>query len=172
MLFHGHKPKRNRNKRATGAKVEAQDGAPPPHQLRQVLATPRLSSSQAASQPANVSNHSFAYSPQVLDSPISHPIPSSLTTNINPDSHLPRSLGNFQLFVPPQKAWPTAIYQERRDNPSPDSSIERIPRRLQETSDYLDSKSTICDLISTKFDAIITSIDSEIFSGDEQDLGQ
>lgn len=38
-------------------------------------------------------------------------------------------------------------------------------------SDYPTQDAAICDLISSKFDAVITSIDGEIFSGDEKELG-
>ena len=37
--------------------------------------------------------------------------------------------------------------------------------------DLLNHKTPICDLISSKFNAVITSIDGEIFSGDEKELG-
>ena len=37
--------------------------------------------------------------------------------------------------------------------------------------ELLNHKTPICDLISSKFNAVITSIDGEIFSGDEKELG-
>ena len=38
-------------------------------------------------------------------------------------------------------------------------------------SDLLSRGTAVCDLISSKFDAVITSIDGEVFSGDERELG-
>lgn len=39
-------------------------------------------------------------------------------------------------------------------------------------SDHLNRGPAICDLISSKFDAVITSIDGEVFSGDERELSE
>ena len=40
------------------------------------------------------------------------------------------------------------------------------------STDYLNRGAALCDLISSKFDSILTSIDGEKFSGDERELGE
>ncbi len=42
----------------------------------------------------------------------------------------------------------------------------------QKTADYLNQGAALCDLIASKLNAVITSIDSELFSGEERDLGE
>ena len=43
---------------------------------------------------------------------------------------------------------------------------------LPKVPDALHHRISLCDLISSKLDAVITSIDGEVFSGDERELGQ
>ena len=41
----------------------------------------------------------------------------------------------------------------------------------QKTSAYFKEGAALCDLIASKLDAIVTSIDGDLFSGEEKDLG-
>ena len=41
----------------------------------------------------------------------------------------------------------------------------------QKTNAYLNQGAVLCDLIASKLDAIVTSIDGDLFSGEESDLG-
>ena len=51
------------------------------------------------------------------------------------------------------------------------NTIDDINGWHQRGTDFLAHKTPVCDLISSKFNAVITSIDGEIFSGDEKELG-
>lgn len=51
------------------------------------------------------------------------------------------------------------------------SSRQPLNQFRQDTTNALNPDPALCDLISSKFDAIITSIDGESFSGDERELG-
>ena len=51
------------------------------------------------------------------------------------------------------------------------SSRQPLSQFRQDTTNALNPDSALSDLISSKFDAIITSIDGESFSGDERELG-
>ena len=79
--------------------------------------------------------------------------------------------------LPPDRAWVQAFTGK-----SCTDLREIVTRPIQNTIDdindlqhkgveLLNHKTPICDLISSKFNAVITSIDGEIFSGDEKELG-
>ena len=42
----------------------------------------------------------------------------------------------------------------------------------QKTSACLNQGAALCDLITSKLDAIVTSIDGDLFSGEEKDMGR
>lgn len=60
---------------------------------------------------------------------------------------------------------PTSLIQEAN---ATGAVLEPWQQRATEASNQPPS---LCDLIASKFDAVITSIDSESFSGDERELG-
>jgi hypothetical protein len=45
-----------------------------------------------------------------------------------------------------------------------------LPRWHQQGTQYLNQGAALCDLISSKFNSVVTSIDAEKFSGDEREL--
>ena len=77
---------------------------------------------------------------------------------------------------PPQR--PPAI--EPRAQSSPDlwgtfdnalqTATTEVVRQQQSPPGFVNDGPALCDLISSKFNAVITSIDGETFSGDEQEL--
>ena len=96
------------------------------------------------------------------------PSPSHIpTVNITPSP--------AQLLPVPDYNQTLTIISPCADNapnshPLPGAMDDLSPWQRRGT-DHPTRDAAICNLISSKFDAVITSIDGEIFSGDEKELG-
>lgn len=74
----------------------------------------------------------------------------------------------------PPRGKPAKIEQGRVPIQAPASSLQAKSRsnvRWQDESTETSAQGALCALISSKFDAVITSIDGETFGGDAKDLG-
>jgi hypothetical protein len=88
-----------------------------------------------------------------------------------------QSSTNIASSCPPQNdtRWKSSVNVSVLKQPVNAASVSFT--NLQDTlhsksTCYLNQGAALCDLISSKFDAVITSIDSELFSGDETELGK
>lgn len=79
---------------------------------------------------------------------------------------------------PPRTLAPTSTTQPRQNGPASRVAVDSSqatrdgPKQWQpKVPDALRHRRSLCDLISSKLDAVITSIDGEVFSGDERELG-
>lgn len=83
-----------------------------------------------------------------------------------PERNPPRTLAPTPTTPPRQNGPPSrvAIDSSQATGDGPKQWQPRVP-------DALRHRISLCDLISSKLDAVITSIDGEVFSGDERELG-
>ena len=83
---------------------------------------------------------------------------------------------------PPERITSRTVAPVPTIQPRPNASASRVaiePRAIRDgpkpwqpkLPDALHHRISLCDLISSKLDAVITSIDGEVFSGDERELG-
>jgi hypothetical protein len=90
--------------------------------------------------------------------------PSTSHANSGPYLAAPQSKSQ-----PPQKdsKWKSSLNIVKHPVDAASASVGNLHSK---STVYLNQGAALCDLISSKFDAVITSIDGEIFSGDEKEL--
>ncbi len=84
---------------------------------------------------------------------------------------------------PPERTSPPVVAHKSNTQSRQDANASRVaadslpatrdgPKQWRpKLPDSLHHRISLCDLISSKLDAVITSIDGEVFSGDERELG-
>ena len=99
-----------------------------------------------------------------------------------PPRPLPPDPPPYSLY-PPERTPPVTVAPPSTTQPRPNANASRVTvnpvpaardglKQWQpKLPDVPHHRISLCDLISSKLDAIITSIDGEVFSGDERELG-
>ena len=124
-------------------------------------------------------NKACARLPPRTAAPSPHGIPDRLPgPQLLPTPRCPNAIHQSAASIPQEtrkhqdgKQYSHDISQSQAKSPQ-NSAVGMIDKRPEYGMERLDSGSTICDLISSKFDSVITSIDGEIFSGDERELSE
>ncbi|KAF2803632.1 alpha/beta-hydrolase [Mytilinidion resinicola] len=94
---------------------------------------------------------------------------------MNSGPYLSNHLSTVHLATPPQKdsKWKSSLNVVKHPVHAASTSVNNLQGNLHSKSTvYLNQGAALCDLISSRFDAVITSIDGEIFSGDEKELSK
>ncbi|MCJ1438410.1 hypothetical protein MMC27_007798 [Xylographa pallens] len=146
------------------AVLKAPDKGPP--RLPRSHQRPSIAQINATAGPPP--RHTIASSPQRLpDRPPSH--------HLLPAPQGPNSLCQSPAFITKDTRTSQAQKQYAHETSQavtkpPQIVTGRTDKPPQHGVEHLNCGPAICDLISSKFNAVITSIDGEIFSGDEREL--